>query len=91
MYRADSFSVEHTEWRLIMLMERMLDTSNVVLNIAESMADGTPLLLLHGATQNWQCFSEFLPSLEQHWHIYVPDLRGHSKSGWVPSAYHACG
>jgi pimeloyl-ACP methyl ester carboxylesterase len=71
-----------------MLVERMIDSGDVVLNIAEGRTDGTPLLLLHGATQNWQCFSEFLPSLEQHWHIYAPDLRGHSKSGWVPSAYH---
>jgi pimeloyl-ACP methyl ester carboxylesterase len=70
-----------------MLTERSFDTGKVVLNIAEGSTDGSPLLLLHGATQNWQCFSEVLPTLEQDWHVYALDLRGHGKSGWVPSAY----
>jgi pimeloyl-ACP methyl ester carboxylesterase len=70
-----------------MLTERSYDTGQVVLNIAEGSTDGLPLLLLHGATQNWRTFEEFLPALERDWHVYAIDLRGHGKSGWVSSAY----
>ena len=70
-----------------MLTERLYDTGRVVLNIAEGSTKGPALLLLHGATLNWQSFSEFIPSLEHEWHLYALDFRGHGKSGWVPSAY----
>lgn len=70
-----------------MLNERPFDAGTVVLNIAEGPAHGTPLLLLHGATQDWQRFSEWLPTLEQAWHVYALDFRGHGKSGRVPAAY----
>ena len=70
-----------------MLVERSFDTGTVVLNFAEGSTNGTRLLFLHGGTQSWQRFSELLSTLEQNWHIYAPDLRGHGKSGWVSSAY----
>ena len=70
-----------------MLVERSFDTGKVVLNIAEGAKNGPPLLLLHGATMEWQSFSELLPTLEQDWHVYALDFRGHGKSGWVPEAY----
>lgn len=70
-----------------MLTERSYNTGRVVLNVAEGSTNGPALLLLHGATLNWQSFSEFLPTLDQDWHLYALDFRGHGKSGWVPSAY----
>jgi pimeloyl-ACP methyl ester carboxylesterase len=70
-----------------MVIERPFDTGQVVLNIAEGPTHGTPLLLLHGTTQDCQLFSEWLPTLEQDWHVYALDFRGHGKSGWVPAAY----
>jgi pimeloyl-ACP methyl ester carboxylesterase len=70
-----------------MLIERSFDTGELILNIAESKAAGSPLVMLHGSTLHWQSFEELIPTLEQCWHIYACDLRGHGKSGRAKSGY----
>jgi pimeloyl-ACP methyl ester carboxylesterase len=45
-----------------------------------------PLVLLHGGSARWQG-SLLIPELSRRGHLYVPDLRGHGKSGWVPGHY----
>ena len=72
-----------------MFTEKKFDTGQVVINYAEGATSGVPLVLLHGATQRWQAWGTFLSRLESAWHVYALDLRGHGKSGHVPSGYHA--
>ena len=64
-----------------MLAENSFDTGDIVINFAEGDTVAPPLVMLHGSTLNWQTFDEFIPTLEQSWHIYACDLRGHGRSG----------
>lgn len=70
-----------------MLTENSFDTGEIVINFAEGDMVGPPLVMLHGSTLDWQTFDEFIPTLEQSWHIYACDLRGHGKSGRSISGY----
>ncbi len=70
-----------------MLTEKSFDTGEIVINFAEGEAVSPHLVMLHGASLNWQSFEEFIPTLEQSWHIYACDLRGHGKSGRAESGY----
>ncbi len=70
-----------------MLTEKSFDTGEIVINFAEGDTAGTPLVMLHGSTLRWQTFEEFIPTLEQSWHIYACDLRGHGRSGRASSGY----
>ena len=69
------------------IQEQSFDTGVVTLNYAEGPATGPSLVLLHGGNARWQFFGEILPQLGEKWHLYVPDLRGQGKSGWVPDRY----
>jgi hypothetical protein len=70
-----------------MLTERSFDTGELVLNVAESKAAGSPLVMPHGSTLHWQSFGALILTLEQRWHIYACDLRGHGKSGRAKAGY----
>ncbi len=70
-----------------MLTEKTFDTGEIVINFAEGEAAGPPLVMLHGSTLRWQSFGDLIPVLEQSWHIYACDLRGHGKSGRAISGY----
>lgn len=59
----------------------------MVLNYAVDSADGPPLVLLHGVTSRWQGWLPVAPSLATRWRRYIPDLRGHGRSGRVPGGY----
>ena len=61
--------------------EKQFDTGELTLNYMDSGTSGAPLVLLHGMTGRWQSWSDLLPELEAHWHVYAFDLRGHGKSG----------
>lgn len=67
------------------LMERnefLFDTGEVVLHVVAGGAEHRPpMVLLHGATGNWKGWFPVLPRLEQHWHVYAVDMRGHGGSG----------
>jgi pimeloyl-ACP methyl ester carboxylesterase len=72
-----------------MLTEKSFDTGEVVINFAESNNDHPPLVMLSGVAGNWQTWGELIPTLEQSWHIYACDYRGHGKSGRATSGYRA--
>ena len=69
-----------------MLTESSFDTGEVVINYAEGPALGSPLVLLHGSTLDWQSWQHLIPPLAQTWHAYACDLRGHGKSGGLRQA-----
>ncbi len=64
-----------------MFYEKQFDTSELILNIAESGNDGSPIVFLHGLTSFWREYSPMLHQLTQLGHVYAPDLRGHGHSG----------
>lgn len=70
-----------------MLKEKTFDAGGVSINYAEGPGDGPPLLLLHEISRRWQSLMPVLPYLALRWHLYVPDLRGHGKSGREPGHY----
>jgi len=69
------------------IVEQTFDAGEVRLNYAEGPANGPPLVLLHGLGRRWQVFMPVIPALSLRWHIFVPDLRGHGKSGRVARGY----
>lgn len=70
-----------------MLTEKTFDAGTVVINYAEGSANGEPFVLLHGITDRWQGLTGLITSLENHWHVFACDQRGHGKSGRATS-YH---
>ena len=68
------------------IKEHTFDTGTVIINYAEILSFGVPLVLLPGGNARWQAFGSILTELAD-WHIYAPDFRGHGKSGWVPNGY----
>jgi pimeloyl-ACP methyl ester carboxylesterase len=69
------------------IIENTFGTGAVILNYAEALSPGAPLVLLHGGNARWQAFESILSDLAAAWHIYAPDFRGQGKSGWVPNTY----
>jgi pimeloyl-ACP methyl ester carboxylesterase len=71
-----------------MMEEKSYHTGDLFLHYAEGPHNGPPLLLVHGAGDDWQMWEPFLPELLPDWHVYAADLRGHGKSGRAaPDAY----
>ena len=48
---------------------------------------GPPLLLIHGLMATGAMFQPVVPALATHYHVIVPDLRGHGRSGALPGPY----
>lgn len=69
------------------MFENTFNTGLVNLNYAEGKPAGPPLLLLHGGANRWQSFQSIIPELENEWHVYSLDLRGHGKSDRVDNGY----
>lgn len=63
-----------------MITEKHFDTGTLTINYAEGPANGSPIVLLHGATARWQELNPLITELEHHWHVYACDKRGHGKS-----------
>ena len=68
-----------------MLAEKTFDTGIITINYAEGLPNGTPVVVLHGATARWQELTPLIEKLEKDWHIYACDRRGHGKSSWGKS------
>lgn len=43
-----------------------------------------PLILLHGIQDHAHSWDWVAAALREHWHVIVPDLRGHGDSEWSP-------
>ena len=63
-----------------MLTEKFFDAGDATINYAEGSSNGEPLVMLHGGTAHWQQLSSLITELDQNWHIYACDKRGHGKS-----------
>ena len=59
---------------------RWVDAEGLSVHVAEVGA-GPPLVLLHGWPQHWFCWRQVVPALAEHFHLFIPDLRGHGWSG----------
>jgi pimeloyl-ACP methyl ester carboxylesterase len=70
-----------------LLTEKTFQTGTIELNYAEGPDQGPPVVLLHGGSADWHDFEDLGRLLRAHWHVYIPDLRGHGKSGRVPWGY----
>jgi pimeloyl-ACP methyl ester carboxylesterase len=46
----------------------------------EELGEGEPLVLLHGRLVDARFFSRTLPPLAEHFHVYLPERRGHGHS-----------
>lgn len=42
--------------------------------------DGTPIILIHGATDSRLSWAQIVPDLSDTYRVYVPELRGHGKT-----------
>lgn len=67
--------------------EKTFHAGEVDLNYAEGPRNGPAVVLLHGGSSNWHDFETLGGAFSPHWHVYLPDLRGHGKSGRVPWGY----
>ena len=70
-----------------LLTEKTFQTGTIEINYAEGPDNGLPVVLLHGGSANWHDFEDLGRLLSAHWHVYIPDLRGHGRSGRVPWGY----
>jgi pimeloyl-ACP methyl ester carboxylesterase len=41
---------------------------------------GPPVILLHGLSDSWRTYLNFIPFMSSCYSVYVPDLRGHGES-----------
>jgi pimeloyl-ACP methyl ester carboxylesterase len=64
-----------------MLTEKTFDTGELMLNYYEGTTDAPPMVLLHGLTGHSAHMTFPSSDLQDQWHLYAPDLRGHGKSG----------
>ena len=68
-----------------MLTERSFDTGTLTINYAEGSSNGAPFVVLHGIPSRWQGMAGLITPLEDRWHVFACDLRGHGKSGRAAS------
>lgn len=64
------------------MRERQFITDRIKLHYAEGLANGVPLVLIHGGSARWQSWEPLMPDLVAHTHVFALDLRGHGRSGW---------
>jgi|SRR5664280_558843 len=64
-----------------MLTERSFDTGSLIINYAEGFPNGAPFAVLHGIPSRWQGMTRLITPLENEWHVFACDMRGHGKSG----------
>jgi pimeloyl-ACP methyl ester carboxylesterase len=69
------------------LTEKTFHSGTIAMNYAEGPANGPAVVLLHGGSANWHDFEILGGAFSAHWHVFIPDLRGHGKSGRVPWGY----
>jgi pimeloyl-ACP methyl ester carboxylesterase len=69
------------------LTQHTFETGGIRLRYADGGGDGPPIVLLHGATLNWETFRAMIPALSEGWRVLALNLRGHGGSDWTPGAY----
>src|SRR5579871_6148328 len=66
--------------------EKSFDTGEIKLAYLEA-GSGAPMVLLHGLSSSKEAWLPVIPTLTSHWHIYIPDLRGHGQSDHPADGY----
>jgi pimeloyl-ACP methyl ester carboxylesterase len=67
--------------------EKFFHAGEIAIHYAEGLANGPPLVLLHGLARDWKSFSPLLPQLAALFRVFALDLRGHGKSSRSPREY----
>jgi non-heme chloroperoxidase len=49
--------------------------------------DGPPIILLHGYSDSWVSYTRVLPLIDQKYHVYILDQRGHGDSDRPATGY----
>lgn len=70
-----------------MLQEKRCAVGALTLNYAVDAVEGPPLVLIHGVMSRWQGWPSAVPPLATRWRLYIPELRGHGRSGHVAGGY----
>ncbi len=63
-----------------MIHEQIIEADGKAYNVAVGPENGPPLILFHGVTRRWQCFTPLIPSLMLRFQIFAIDFPGHGKS-----------
>ena len=66
--------------------EKAAQVGDVRFNYAEGPDNGPVLLLLHAQLLDWYTYSETLPELSKHFHVFAVDYPGHGKTT-LPEGY----
>ena len=68
--------------------EKFVTINNLRLRYLEWGTVGkTPLVCLHGFSEQAHVFDEFAEAMARHYHVYALELRGHGDSQWAADGY----
>ena len=62
------------------IVEKTIQVGDVNFNYAEGPDSGPALVLLHAQLLDWYSYSEVIPTLSEHFHVYAIDYHGHGKT-----------
>lgn len=65
---------------------RVPGSDGLELNLLEWSSEGTPLLLVHGFSNEAHIWDDFVPTVAPFYRVLALDLRGHGESDWHPDA-----
>ena len=63
---------------------RVPGADGLTLNLLEWSTEGTPMLLLHGFSNEAHIWDDFVPTVAPYYRVLALDLRGHGDSDWHP-------
>jgi pimeloyl-ACP methyl ester carboxylesterase len=63
---------------------RVPGADGITLNLLEWSSEGTPMLLLHGFSNEAHIWDDFVPTVAPYYRVLALDLRGHGDSDWHP-------
>ena len=81
-------NAQKAAWRIVKEEKQAILPSGNIINYVDSGTKGTVVLLLHGQTGAWQCYSKVIQKLYQKCHVFALDLYGHGKSSHDESLYY---
>jgi pimeloyl-ACP methyl ester carboxylesterase len=67
-------------------IRRIPASDGITLNALEWSTEGTPMLLLHGFSNEAHIWDDFAPIVAPYYRVIALDLRGHGDSDWHPDA-----
>jgi len=56
------------------------EVGDLTIHYAEVQGSGPPMVMLHGIGMDWRVWQSVSRRLAPHFHLYLPDLRGHGQS-----------